>query len=120
MAEKLGIFVSSDKHLDHLIGISRAAKEAGKEVIVFLTNRGVLLTQDPRFAEMEGLAEVSLCNVNFEAFGLKKPVPVHIVYHTVFLGPDGRIHYRRDIYKRDARLWQELEKKGVTVAPLQG
>jgi len=76
MGEKLGIFVSSDKHLDHLIGISRAAKEAGKEVIVFLTNRGVLLTQDPRFAEMEGLAEVSLCNVNFEAFGLKKPVPV--------------------------------------------
>ncbi len=76
MAEKLGIFVSSDKHLDHLIGISRAAKEAGKEVIVFLTNRGVLLTQDPRFPEMEGLAEVSLCNVNFEAFGLNKPVPV--------------------------------------------
>ncbi len=51
---------------------------------------------------------------------LKRPVPVHIVYHTVFLGTDGRIHYRRDIYRRDARVWQELEKKGVTLAPLRG
>ncbi len=51
---------------------------------------------------------------------LKKPVPVHIVYHTVFLGSDGRIHYRRDIYRRDAQLWQALEKKGVTAAPLRG
>lgn len=76
MAEKLGIFVSSDEHLDHLIGISRAATKAGKEVTVFLTNRGVLLSKDPRFPEMEGLAHVSLCNVNFEAFKLQKPVPL--------------------------------------------
>ncbi|MCF8041515.1 MAG: hypothetical protein K9K65_09080 [Desulfarculaceae bacterium] len=76
MAEKLGIFVSSDEHLDHLIGISRAATKAGKEVEVFLTNRGVLLAKDPRFLEMEGLAHVSLCNVNFEAFKMEKPVPL--------------------------------------------
>jgi peroxiredoxin family protein len=76
MAEKLGIFVSSDQNLTHLIGISKAAKAAGKEVAVFLTNRGVLLTQDPDFPQMEGLAHVSLCNVNFEAFKLEKPVPV--------------------------------------------
>lgn len=76
MADKLGIFVSSDQHLDHLLGIAAAARRAGKEVTVFLTNRGVLLTQDPRFAQIEGLAQVSLCNVNFEAFGLAKPVPV--------------------------------------------
>lgn len=76
MAEKLGIFVSSDEHLDHLIGISRAATKAGKEVTVFLTNRGVLLSKDPRFSEMEGLAHISLCNVNFEAFKMEKPVPL--------------------------------------------
>jgi len=76
MAEKLGIFVSSDQNLTHLIGISKAAKAPGKEVTVFLTNRGVLLTQDPDFPQMEGLAHVSLCNVNFEAFKLEKPVPV--------------------------------------------
>ncbi|BEQ15461.1 hypothetical protein [Desulfoferula mesophila] len=76
MAEKLGIFVSSDEHLDHLIGISKAAKKAGKEVSVFLTNRGVLLAKDPRFPEMGELAHVSLCNVNFEAFKMEKPIPV--------------------------------------------
>jgi peroxiredoxin family protein len=76
MAEKLGIFVSSDQHLDHLLGISKAAKNAGKEVIVFLTNRGVLLTKHEKFPEIEGWAQVSLCNVNFEAFKLEKPIPV--------------------------------------------
>lgn len=76
MAEKLGIFVSSDQNLDHLIGICRAAKKAGKEVKVFLTNRGVLLTQHENFPELEGEAHVALCNVNFEAFKLQKPVPV--------------------------------------------
>ena len=76
MAEKLGIFVSSDEHLEHLIGISRAATKAGKEVEVFLTNGGVLLAKDPRFLAMEGLAHVSLCNVNFEAFKMEKPVPL--------------------------------------------
>ncbi len=76
MAEKLGIFVSSDKHLDHLIGIAKAASEAGKEVSVFLTNRGVLLTKHPDFPKVEPFAHVSLCNVNFEAFKLEKPIPV--------------------------------------------
>lgn len=76
MAEKLGIFVSSDQSLEHLIGISRAAIKAGKEVKVFLTNRGVLLTQQERFSEMEGEAHVALCNVTFDAFKLEKPIPV--------------------------------------------
>ena len=76
MADKLGIFVSSDQHLDHLIGICRAAKAAGKEVKVFLTNRGVLLSKDPGFVDMEGQAHVALCNVNFEAFQMEKPIPV--------------------------------------------
>ncbi len=76
MAEKLGIFVSSDQNLGHLIGICRAATKAGKEVKVFLTNRGVLLTQDPDFPQLEGQGHVSLCNVNFEAFNLEKPVPL--------------------------------------------
>ena len=76
MAEKLGILVTSDEHLDHLLGIAKAAVQAGKEVLVFLTYRGVLLTQDPRFAGLEGQAQVSLCNVNFEAFKLSKPVPL--------------------------------------------
>ena len=76
MAEKLGIFVSSDQNLEHLIGISRAAKKAGKEVKVFLTNRGVLLSKHERFPELEGKAHVAVCNVGFEAFKQEKPIPL--------------------------------------------
>ncbi|MBI5522547.1 MAG: hypothetical protein HY910_07965 [Desulfarculus sp.] len=75
MSGKLGIFVSSDRHLDHLLGIARAAHQAGKELTVFLTHRGVLLTREPAFAQLEGLALVSLCQVNFSAWGLRRPVP---------------------------------------------
>ncbi|ADK85730.1 conserved hypothetical protein [Desulfarculus baarsii DSM 2075] len=73
---KLGILVSSDKHIDHLIGITDAARASGHEVIVFLSAEGVLLTQHPRFPEMEGKTTISLCNVGFEFFKLQKPVPV--------------------------------------------
>jgi peroxiredoxin family protein len=76
MPDKLGILVTSDEHLDHLIGVCRAATAAGKEVAVFLTNRGVLLTQHPDFPQLEGQGRISLCNVNFEYFQLQKPVPV--------------------------------------------
>ncbi|RLC26698.1 MAG: peroxiredoxin [Deltaproteobacteria bacterium] len=76
MAKKLGIFVSSDRHLDKLIHLCRAARNRGDvEVTIFFSHLGTLLTQDPRFGELEGLAKMSLCNVGFESHGLKKPVP---------------------------------------------
>ncbi|MBW2010739.1 MAG: peroxiredoxin [Deltaproteobacteria bacterium] len=76
MAEKLGIFVSSDRHLRHLIEITKAAERAGKEVLIFFTHKGVLLTQEPEFCELVGHASYSVCNVSFEACGLKdKQVP---------------------------------------------
>ena len=37
MAEKLGILVSSDKHLDYVINLTQAASEKGKEVELFFT-----------------------------------------------------------------------------------
>lgn len=75
MARKLGVFVSSDKHLDKLIKLCRAAKAKGDvEVTIFFSHLGTLLTQDDRFGELEGLAKMSLCNVGFEGHGLKPPV----------------------------------------------
>ena len=38
--EILGIFVPTDKHIDHLIGIARAAKRAGKALCIFFTHNG--------------------------------------------------------------------------------
>jgi hypothetical protein len=76
MAEKLGIFVSSNKNLRHVIETAKAAERAGKEVTIFFTHKGVILTQSPEFAELVGHAKYSLCNVGWEANGLKgKTVP---------------------------------------------
>lgn len=74
MAKKLGICVSSDEHLDKLIKLTRAANKKGVEVTIFLSHLGALLTQDPCFGELDGLAKVSLCNVSFEGHGLTPPV----------------------------------------------
>jgi len=74
MAKSLGIFVSSDKHLDKIIALCQAAKTKDIEVTIFFSHLGTLLTQDPRFGELEGLAKMSLCNVGFESHNLKPPV----------------------------------------------
>ena len=74
MGKSLGIFVSSNDHLEKIIQLCRAAKEKGIEVTIFLSHTGTLLTQDPRFGELEGLGKLSLCNVGFESHGLKPPV----------------------------------------------
>jgi hypothetical protein len=74
MARSLGVFVSSNKHLDKVIELCKAAGKKEVDVTIFFTHKGTLLTQDPRFAELEGLAKMSLCNVGFESNGLKPPV----------------------------------------------
>ena len=73
-SQKLGILVSSNRHLDKIIKLCEAAEAKDVEVIIFLTHFGTLLTQDPRFAELEGKAHMSLCSVAFESHGLKPPV----------------------------------------------
>ena len=75
MQKSLGILVSSDKHLDKLIGICEAARIKNVIVYIFLTHFGVILTQDSNFHKLEGLASISVCNVNFEKFNLKPPIP---------------------------------------------
>jgi predicted peroxiredoxin len=75
MAEKLGILVSSDRHLDYVINLTTAAGEKGKEVEIFFTGKGVLLTQSPDFQKLVGKAKLSLCDVSFRSLGLKGDVP---------------------------------------------
>ena len=76
--ETLGILVASNKHIDHVIGVARAAKKAGKALVIFFTYDGVLMTQDPKYEELVdiGPEEMSLCNVRWEELGLKgRPIP---------------------------------------------
>ncbi|MCU0827895.1 MAG: L,D-transpeptidase family protein [Tabrizicola sp.] len=51
---------------------------------------------------------------------LKETLPVHLVYFTAYPGPKGQITYRRDIYGRDAALWEALSAAGVELAGVQG
>ena len=39
---------------------------------------------------------------------LATPVPVHLLYWTAFVDDEGTVHFRRDIYDRDARLAEAL------------
>jgi predicted peroxiredoxin len=74
MAKILGIFVSSEKHLDKIIEICKVAKNKEVDVKIFFTHLGTLLTQDPRFKKLKGLANMDICKVGFESHGLKPPV----------------------------------------------
>jgi len=74
MARTLGVYVSSDKHLDKIIRLCEEAEKKEINVTIFFTHKGVLLTQNSRFARLEGLAEMALCKVSFEGNGLKPPV----------------------------------------------
>ncbi|MCP4665626.1 MAG: peroxiredoxin [Deltaproteobacteria bacterium] len=74
MARNLGVFVSSVSHLEKVIALCKAARKKKVDVTIFFTHLGTLLTRDPRFGELEGLAKMSICNVSFESHGLEPPV----------------------------------------------
>jgi len=75
MAKRLGILVSSNLHLDKLIKLVQTATIKGIKVKIFFTHLGTELTQDPRFKELGGLAEMYLCRVSFNQLKLKLPIP---------------------------------------------
>lgn len=69
MAESLGIIVTTDKHLDHIVGLTRAARDAGKEVRVFFTASAVKLCPDEKAQEIvKAGADVSLCEKTYTLF----------------------------------------------------
>jgi predicted peroxiredoxin len=80
MTGTLGICVATKNGMEHVVGLARAARAAGKEVKIFFTGEGVLLTKDPRFPELLDVAksgssqthgQVAVCEVSFIACGLK-------------------------------------------------
>lgn len=55
-----------------------------------------------------------------ERIVLKEPVPIHLEYRTAFSNPRGQMQYRRDMYGRDAAIFQALIKAGVVTAAADG
>lgn len=72
MSKSLGIYVSSDRHLDKLIELCRAAKRNDIEVRLFFTHLGTRLCADSKMAVLQDLADVAVCNVGFEANDLQR------------------------------------------------
>lgn len=75
MAEKLGILVATDRHLDHVINLTEAAVSKEKQVEIFFTGAGVALTQKDDFRRLVGKARLSVCDVSFRGMGLTGEVP---------------------------------------------
>jgi len=57
--ERLGLLVTTDKFLDQVIGIAKAAIDAGHPVSIFFMDEGVRLLKDPRLQDFQG-ADVSM------------------------------------------------------------
>ncbi len=72
-------------------------------------------TDDPK-----GLFHSKLDTGRETVVKLKEPVPVHLIYRTAFTTPRGEIQFRRDVYDRDAKIWQALAGAGVALDAVQG
>jgi murein L,D-transpeptidase YcbB/YkuD len=64
--------------------------------------------------------EAALKTGNETTVKLAQPLPVHLVYFTAYPEAKGRMGYRRDVYGRDAKLWEALSAAGVELAAEQG
>ena len=64
-----------------------------------------LLLQQPISRINQGIAAGSTTRHE-----LPTPVPVFVVYDTVFLDANGTLQFRPDFYQRDDRIWQELQR----------
>lgn len=65
---KLGIVVTTDRHLEHVVGITRAASAKGHQVSLFAMDEGVRLVGELAFIELCTLGNVtmSLCKHSAE------------------------------------------------------
>lgn len=73
-----------------------------------------LQTSDPVGFFQSRLRTGSEARVNLE-----QPVPVHLIYRTAFTHAKGHTQYRRDVYGRDADVWNALRAAGVEIAGIR-
>ncbi len=72
MADILGIMITRYDDLPHIHGVVTAARKAGKQVMIFMTDEGVRFTRDPKFLELLKLdgIEASACDHSCERAGI--------------------------------------------------
>ena len=70
--ETLGIMITNHENLDHIAGVTKAARAAGHPVMIFMTDEGVRFTRDPKFLELlkvDGV-DISVCDHSCERVGV--------------------------------------------------
>ncbi|MFD1808960.1 murein L,D-transpeptidase [Gemmobacter lanyuensis] len=68
----------------------------------------------------QGMFQKALDSGQEQALKLETHVPVHLVYFTAFPGAKGAMNYRRDVYGRDALIFDALLDAGVVTGGHQG
>ena len=75
-----------------------------------------LLLDDPERWDQQGIQQLLDSRLT-QRVNLKEPLPVLILYWTAEADADGRVHFRRDVYDRDAPVLEALEGEFRLVVP---
>lgn len=64
--------VTQYANIEHISGVTRAARKTGHPVQIFLTDEGVRFTRDPKFLELLKIdgVECSVCDHSCERLGI--------------------------------------------------
>ena len=71
-------------------------------------------------ADPEGFFQSVLRTGRETKVDLAEPIPVHLIYRTAVTNARGHTEYRADVYGRDARIWDALNRAGVVLGGVQG
>ncbi len=75
MSGTLGILVTSDQHLNHVIKLTETAHSKGKEINIFFTGKAVKLVESGEFKRLIGKASLSICEWSSLSQGLTGRIP---------------------------------------------
>ena len=74
----------------------------------------------PQEADPQAAFQAALNTGQETRIDLVTPIPVHIVYRTVWIDADGTPQYRHDVYGRDELVMNQLMSAGVTLVGVEG
>jgi len=78
---KLGIHIKTDRHLEHVLGIVKAAVSKGHEVQIFTMAGGETLLENPKYSDLCRNPKVKMkyCDHNATQMGIRKEmIPAEI------------------------------------------